>query len=82
MSIRYDDPNNQPLTPVPKNEGVMGFIKKNKWLVILAIIVLALLIWYFGFRKSGDDVTKTVTNISTMPGNGPSVTISRPNKLH
>lgn len=62
------DPNNQqiqtaavaqpPVQPSP-DRSMMTYIKDNKWLILIGILILAALIWWFCIRKkaaSGTDI--------------------------
>lgn len=78
MATNYDpnyDPNEQQMAPV-QNKTFMDYVKENKLMVILAILVLAGLIWWFCMRK-GDALASLTGSTPKVASGTSSVNVTR-----
>lgn len=72
MDPSQDDPNRQlvPLQTPPSSGGFMDYIKRNKLLVAIVIIIIVGLIWWFCIKKNKlTDATPSGTGTSVTATN-------------
>jgi len=69
MDPNYDDSNRQimPIQPVQTKTGFMDYIRQNKLLVAIALLILLGLLWWFFVRKP---TTPTTSVTTIVPGTG------------
>lgn len=61
MSKGSEDAIQPPPTP---DVSYMDWINENKLMIILAVVIIAALVWYFWFRHDGDDITVVTPNLT------------------